>query len=113
MYERGGDAAVEVYHDGWVKLDYPITAFDLGRCSDQATYDVVEAKAHFNSVFPGKILAIFNALKWHARLAMHRVGDQIVAFCQFKEIEQEQVMPRYPQAVVLRVQMRPAAAVKM
>ena len=92
MYERGGDAAVEVYHDGWVKLDYPITAFDR-QTFDQANYDVVEAKAHFNSVFPGKILAIFNAQKWHARLAMHRVGDQIVAFCQFKEIEQEQVMP--------------------
>jgi hypothetical protein len=59
---------------------------------NKANYDVVEAKAHFNSVFPGNIIAIFNAQKWHARVAMHRVGDQIVAFCQFKEIEREQVL---------------------
>jgi hypothetical protein len=91
MYERSGGAAVEVYRDGWVKLDYPIASFDR-QSFDKVSYDVVEAKAHFNSVFPGKIIAIFNAQKWHARLAMHRVGDQIVAFCQFKEIEQEQVM---------------------
>jgi hypothetical protein len=91
MYERSGGAAVEAYRDGWVKLDYPIASFDR-QSFDKVSYDVVEAKAHFNSVFPGKIIAIFNAQKWHARLAMHRVGDQIVAFCQFKEIEQEQVM---------------------
>jgi hypothetical protein len=91
MYEREGDAAVENYRDGWVKLDYPITSFDR-QTFDRANYDVVEAQAHFNSVFPGKIIAIFNAQKWHARLATHRVGDQIVAFCQFKEIDQEKVM---------------------
>ena len=91
MYERDGGAAVEAYRDGWVKLDYPITAFDK-QTFDNANFDVVEAQAHFNSVFPGKILAIFNAQKWHARLAMHRVGDQIVAFCQFKDIEKERVM---------------------
>jgi hypothetical protein len=95
-YEREGAAAVDVYHDGWVKLDYPITAFDR-QIFDKASYDVVEAKAHFNSVFPGKILAIFNTQKWHTRLAMHHVGDQIVAFCQFKEIDQEQVMPNIHQ----------------
>jgi hypothetical protein len=90
-YEREGDAAVEVYRDGWVKLDYPITSFDR-QTFNRANYDVVEAKAHFNSVFPGKIIAIFDSQKWHARLAMHRIGDQIVAFCQFKEIDREQVL---------------------
>jgi hypothetical protein len=95
-YEREGAAAVDVYHDGWVKLDYPITAFDR-QIFDKASYDVVEARAHFNSVFPGRILAIFNTQKWHTRLAMHHVGDQIVAFCQFKEIDQEQVMPNIRQ----------------
>jgi hypothetical protein len=91
MYERQGDAAVDSYRDGWVKLDYPITSF--GRQTyNNANYDVVEAKAHFNSVFPGKIIAIFNSQKWHARLAMHRVGDQIVAFCQFKDVDREQVL---------------------
>jgi hypothetical protein len=91
MYEREGNAAVDVYRDGWVKLDYPITSFDR-QAFNKANYDVVEAKAHFNSVFPGKIIAIFNSQKWHARLAMHRIGDQVVAFCQFKEIEREQVL---------------------
>jgi len=91
VYERDGDAAVDVYRDGWVKLDYPITSFDR-QTFNNANYDVVEAKAHFHSVFPGKIIALFNAQKWHAQLAMHRIGDQIVAFCQFKEIEREQVM---------------------
>jgi hypothetical protein len=90
-YEREGDAAVDAYRDGWVKLDYPITSFDR-QAFNKATYDVVEAKAHFKSVFPGKIIAVFNEQKWHARLAMHRIGDQIVAFCQFKEIEREQVL---------------------
>jgi hypothetical protein len=91
MYERQGDAAVDVYRDGWIKLDYPITSFER-QTYNNANYDVVEAKAHFNSVFPGKIIAIFNAQKWHARLAMHRIGDQIVAFCQFKEVDREQVL---------------------
>jgi hypothetical protein len=90
MYEREGDTTVDVYRDGWVKLDYPITSFDR-QTYDNANYDVVEAKAHFNSVFPGKIIAIFNA-QWHARIATHRIGDQIVAFCQFKEIDRERVM---------------------
>jgi hypothetical protein len=90
-YEREGDAAVDAYRDGWVKLDYPITSFDR-QTFKKANYDVVGAKAHFNSVFPGNIVAIFDAQKWHARLAMHHVGDQIVAFCQFKEIEREQVL---------------------
>jgi hypothetical protein len=91
MYERQGSAAVEVYRDGWVKLNNPIASFDR-QVFNKVSYDVVEATAHFNSAFPGKILAIFNALKWHSRLAMHRAGDQIVAFCQFKEIEREQVL---------------------
>jgi hypothetical protein len=91
MYERQGSAAVDGYRDGWVKLDYPIAALDR-QTFDKASYDVVEATAHFNSVFPGKIIAIFNAQKWHTRLAMHRLGDQVVAFCQFKEIEREQVL---------------------
>jgi hypothetical protein len=90
-YEREGDAAVDVYRDGWVKLDYPITSFDR-QAFNKANYDVVEAKAHFNSVFPDKIIAVFDEQKWHARLAMHRIGDQIVAFCQFKDIEREQVL---------------------
>jgi hypothetical protein len=91
IYERDGDTAVDAYRDDWVKLDYPITSFDR-QTFENANYDLVEAKAHFNSVFPGKIIAIFNAQKWHARLAMHRIGDQIVAFCKFKEIDREQVL---------------------
>jgi hypothetical protein len=91
MYERNGSDAVETYRDGWVKIDYPIVSFDR-QTFDKTTYDVVEAAAHFQSVFPGKIIAIFNAQKWGAQLHMHRAGDQIVAFCKFREIEREEVL---------------------
>ena len=63
LYERGGSDAVETYRDGWVKLDYPIMSFDR-QTFGKTTYDVVEAAAHFQSVFPGKIIAIFNAVQW-------------------------------------------------
>jgi hypothetical protein len=91
MYERSGSDAVETYRDGWVKLDYPIMSFDR-QTFGKTTYDVVEAAAHFQSVFPGKIIAIFNALQWGKQLHMHRAGDQIVAFCKFREIEREEVL---------------------
>jgi hypothetical protein len=91
MYERNGSDAVESYRDGWVKIDYPIMSFDRQTFA-KTTYDVVEAAAHFQSVFPGKIIAIFSAQKWGAQLHMHRAGDQIVAFCKFREIEREEVL---------------------
>ena len=91
MYERNGSDAVETYRDAWVKIDYPIMSFDR-QTFDKTTYDVVEATAHFQSVFPGKIIAIFSTQKWGAQLHMHRAGDQIVAFCKFREIEREEVL---------------------
>jgi hypothetical protein len=91
MYERNGGDAVETYRDAWVKIDYPIMSFDR-QTFGKTTYDVVEAAAHFQSVFPGKIIAIFNAQQWGAQLHMHRAGDQIVAFCKFREIEREEVL---------------------
>ena len=91
MYERNGSDAVEPYRDGWVKIDYPIVSFDR-QTFGKTTYDVVEAAAHFQSVFPGKIIAIFNAQTWGAQLHMHRAQDQIVAFCRFREIEREEVL---------------------
>jgi hypothetical protein len=91
MYERNGSDAVATYRDDWVKIDYPIMSFDR-QTFDKTTYDVVEAAAHFQSVFPGKIIAIFNAQKWGAQLHMHRAGDQIVAFCKFREIDREEVL---------------------
>jgi len=91
MYERNGGDAVETYRDSWVKIDYPIMSFDR-QTFGKTTYDVVEAAAHFQSVFPGKIIAIFDAQRWGAQLRMHRTGDQIVAFCRFREIEREEVL---------------------
>jgi hypothetical protein len=91
MYERNGSDAVETYRDAWVKIDYPIMSFDR-QTFGKTTYDVVEAAAHFQSVFPGKIIAIFNAQQWGKQLHMHRAGDQIVAFCKFREIEREAVL---------------------
>jgi hypothetical protein len=91
MYERNGSDAIEAYRDGWVKIDYPIMSFDR-QTFGKIPYDVVEAAAHFHSVFPGKIIAVFNAQKWGALLHMHRTGDQIVAFCKFKDIEREEVL---------------------
>jgi hypothetical protein len=91
MYERSGSDAVETYRDAWVKIDYPIMSFDRQTFA-KTTYDVVEAAAHFQSVFPGKIIAIFSAQQWGKQLHMHRAGDQIVAFCKFREIEREEVL---------------------
>ena len=91
MYERNGSDAVETYRDAWVKIDYPIMSFDR-QTFGKTTYDVVEAAAHFQSVFPGKIIAIFDAQQWGPQLHMHRTGDQIVAFCKFREIEREEVL---------------------
>jgi hypothetical protein len=91
MYERSGSDAVATYRDDWVKLDYPIMSFDR-QTFGKTTYDVIEAAAHFQSVFPGKIIAIFNAQQWGKQLHMHRAGDQIVAFCKFREIEREEVL---------------------
>jgi hypothetical protein len=91
MYERNGSDAVETYRDAWVKIDYPIMSFDRQTFAKTA-YDVIEAAAHFQSVFPGKIIAIFSAQQWGAQLHMHRAGDQIVAFCKFREIEREEVL---------------------
>lgn len=91
MYERNGSDAVETYRDAWVKIDYPIMSFDRQTFA-KTTYDVIEAAAHFQSVFPGKIIAIFSAQQWGKELHMHRAGDQIVAFCKFREIEREEVL---------------------
>jgi hypothetical protein len=91
MYERNGSDAVETYRDAWVKIDYPIMSFERQTFA-KTTYDVIEAAAHFQSVFPGKIIAIFNAQRWGAQLHNHRAGDQIVAFCKFREIEREEVL---------------------
>ena len=91
MYERDGSDAVESYRDSWVKIDYPIMSFDR-QTFGKTTYDVVEAAAHFQSVFPGKIIAIFNAQQWGTQLHIHRAGDQIVAFCKFREIDREEVL---------------------
>ncbi len=91
MYERNGSDAVETYRDAWVKIDYPIMSFDR-QTFGKNTYDVIEAAAHFQSVFPGKIIAIFSAQQWGKELHMHRAGDQIVAFCKFREIEREEVL---------------------
>jgi hypothetical protein len=91
MYERNGSDAVASYRDDWVKIDYPIMSFDR-QTFGKTTYDVVEAAAHFQSVFPGKIIAIFNTLQWGKQLHIHRAGDQIVAFCKFREIEREEVL---------------------
>jgi hypothetical protein len=91
MYERDGSDAVETYRDDWVKIDYPIVSFDR-QTFGKTTYAVVEAAAHFRSVFPGKIIAGFNAQMWGAQLHMHRAQDQIVAFCKFREIEREEVL---------------------
>jgi hypothetical protein len=91
MYERNGSDAVETYRDAWVKIDYPIMSFDRQTFA-KTTYDVVEAAAHFQSVFPGKIIAIFSAQQWGKQLHIHRAGDQIVAFCKFREIEREEVL---------------------
>jgi hypothetical protein len=91
MYERNGSDAVETYRDAWVKIDYPIISFDRQTFA-KTTYDVVEAAAHFQSVFPGKIIAVFSAQQWGTQLHMHRAGDQIVAFCKFREIEREEVL---------------------
>jgi hypothetical protein len=91
LYERQGSAAVEGYRESWVKIDYPIVSL-AKQTFGKTTYEMVEAAAHFHSTFPGKIIAVFSDRKWGPRLLMHRSGDQIVAFCQFKEIESQMVL---------------------
>lgn len=91
MYEHKGSDAVETYKDKWVKIDYPITS--LGKQTfGTTTYHVVEAAVHFQSVFPGNVIAYFSAKKWAARLLSHQLHDQIVAYCQFKDIQSEAVL---------------------
>jgi hypothetical protein len=91
LYEHKGFDAVETYKDKWVKIDYPITS--LGKQTfGTTTYNVVEAAVHFQSVFPGNIIAYFNEKKWAARLLRHQLHDQIVAYCQFKDIQREAVL---------------------
>jgi hypothetical protein len=96
LYERQGSAALEGYRERWVKIDYPIVSF-AKQTFGKTTYDMVEAAAHFQSTFPGKIIAVFGDRKWGARLLMHRPGDQIVAFCQFKEIDSQVVLTNIQQ----------------
>jgi hypothetical protein len=91
IYEHKGFDAVETYKDKWVKIDYPITS--LGKQTfGTTTYHVIEAAVHFQSVFPGNIIAYFNEKKWAARLLRHQPHDQIVAYCQFKDIQREAVL---------------------
>jgi len=91
LYERKGADAVEVYKDGWVRLDYPIVSF--GKQSfGKVTYDTVEATAHFNSAFPGTVIAFFDEQQWDARLRKHRPNDRLVAFCQFATIDKVQFL---------------------
>lgn len=96
LYERQGSATVEGYRENWVKIDYPIVSL-AKQTFGKTTYEMVEAAAHFHSTFPGKIIAVFSDRKWGARLLMHRPGDQIVAFCQFKEIESQMVLTNIQQ----------------
>jgi hypothetical protein len=96
LYERQDSNAVEAYRDSWVKIDYPIVSL-AKQTFGKNTYDVVEAATHFHSTFPGKIIAVFSDRKWGARLLTHRPGDQIVAFCQFKEIESQMVLTNIQQ----------------
>jgi hypothetical protein len=91
LYERKGSDAVEAYRDKWVKIDYPIISL-AKQTFGKTTFDVVEAAVHFQSAFPGQIVAYFSEQKWDARLLMHQPKDQIVAFCQFKEIQRESVL---------------------
>ena len=91
LYERKGADSVEVYKDGWVRLDYPIVSF--GKQSfGKITYDTVEATAHFNSAFPGTVIAFFDEKQWDARLHKHRPNDRLVAFCQFATIDKVQFL---------------------
>ena len=51
----------------WVRLDYPIVSF--GKQSfGKITYDTVESTAHFNSAFPGTVIALFDDQRWDAQL---------------------------------------------
>jgi len=51
----------------WVRLDYPIVSF--GKQSfGKITYDTVESTAHFNSAFPGTVIAFFDDQRWDAQL---------------------------------------------
>ena len=94
LYERQW---VEGYRENWVKIDYPIVSLAT-QTFGKTTYEMVEAAAHFHCVrFPGKIIAVFGDRKWGARLLMHRPGDQIVAFCQFKEIDSQVVLTNIQQ----------------
>jgi hypothetical protein len=91
IYERNGSDAVETYRDQWVKINYPVAS--LGKQTfGKTTYDVVKATAHFQSAFPGEIVAYFNEQQWDAQLSRHLPKDQIVAFCQFKGIQSEAVL---------------------
>ena len=86
LYERKGSDAVEVYKDGWVRLDYPIVSFGK-QTFGKITYDMVEATAHFHSAFPGTIIAFFDEDKWDAQLRRRKPRDQLVAYCQFAAID--------------------------
>lgn len=91
LYEHKGSDAIEAYRDQWVKINYPLAS--LGKQTfGKSTYDVVKATAHFQSAFPGEIVAYFNEQTWDAQLARHLPKDQIVAFCQFKGIQSEPVL---------------------
>lgn len=91
LYERKGADAVEVYKDGWVRLDYPIVSF--GKQSfGKITYDTVESTAHFNSAFPGTIIAFFDEQRWDTQLRKHRPSERLVAYCQFATIDKVQFL---------------------
>jgi len=70
----------------WVRLDYPIVSF--GKQSfGKITYDTVESTAHFNSAFPGTVIALFDDQRWDAQLRKHRPSERLVAYCQFATID--------------------------
>jgi len=86
LYERKGSDAVEVYKDGWVRLDYPIVSFGK-QTFGKITYDMVEATAHFHSAFPGTVIAFFDEDRWDAQLRRRKPHDRLVAYCQFAAID--------------------------
>ncbi len=89
IYERKGSAAIEAYRSKWVKIDYPITAL-AEQSSGGIPYEVIRAIVHFQSAFPGQIVAYFN--NWRPQPTALRSNAHVAAFCQFRDIQPERVL---------------------